>query len=86
MERRWESINRANIPVGSPVAEYSNQEYSAIVYGRGALFFEVLREKMGNQLFDAFILDYAKTYSWKITSPEGLHKMAEEHCICDLDS
>ncbi|HSL44206.1 MAG TPA: M1 family metallopeptidase [Anaerolineales bacterium] len=85
LEGRWESVDRAEIPVGLPVAEYSGQEYSAIVYGRGALFFVALREEMGSEAFDAFIQEYTETLSWEIATPEFLQSLAEKHCACELD-
>lgn len=86
LEGRWESVDRANIPIGQPVAEYSGQEYSAIVYGRGALFFVDLKEEMGAEAFDAFLKDYTGRLSWGIATPEFLQSLAEEHCSCDLDA
>jgi aminopeptidase N len=85
LEGRWESVGRADIPVGLPVAEYSGQEYSAIVYGRGALFFVALREEMGTETFDAFLKEYTETLSWGIATPEYLQSLAEKHCACELD-
>jgi aminopeptidase N len=68
------------------VASYENQEYSAIVYGRGPLFFVALKEVMGAEVFDRFLKEYTQTFSWKIATPEGMQSLAEEHCSCDLDS
>jgi aminopeptidase N len=84
LERRWESVGRADIPIGLPVASYSGEEYGAIVYGRGPLFFVALRDEMGQQTFDTFIKDFTETLSWDIATPEKLKAMAEEHCSCDL--
>ena len=85
LEARWDSVGRADIPIGLPVAEYSGQEYGAIVYGRGPLFFVALRERMGTETFDAFIKEYTETLSWGIATPEFLQTLAEEHCACELD-
>jgi hypothetical protein len=85
LEGRWESVGRADIPIGLPVAEYSGQEYGAIVYGRGPLFFVALRDEMGTETFDAFIKEYTETLSWGIATPESLHSLAEQHCACELD-
>jgi len=85
LEGRWESVGRADIPIGLPVAEYSGQEYGAIVYGRGPLFFVALREEIGTDAFDAFIKEYTETLSWDIATPEFLQSLAEKHCACDLD-
>jgi aminopeptidase N len=85
LEGRWESVGRADIPIGLPVAAYSGQEYGAIVYGRGPLFFVALREKIGTETFDAFLKDYTESLSWAIATPESLQSLAEKHCQCDLD-
>ena len=85
LEARWEGVNRAEIPIGLPVAEYSGQEYGAIVYGRGPLFFVALQERMGEEVFDIFIKDYTETLSWGIATPEFFQSLAETHCACDLD-
>ena len=81
---RWGSINYEKIPIGLPVAEYSDQEYGAIVYGRGPLFFVALKDEMGAEAFDAFLKDYTRTLSWKISTPQTLQSLAEKHCACDL--
>lgn len=85
LEARWDGVGRADIPIGLPVAEYSGQEYGAIVYGRGPLFFVALRERLGEESFDAFIKEYTDTLSWGIATPEFLQSLAEKHCACDLD-
>jgi aminopeptidase N len=87
LEGRWYSVpGGADIPIGLPVSEYSGQEYSGIVYGRGPLFFVELREEMGAEAFDAFIKEYTETLSWDIATPESLQSLAEKHCDCDLDA
>jgi len=85
LEGRWDGVGRADIPIGLPVAKYSGQEYGAIVYGRGPLFFIALREEMGTEIFDAFIREYTETLSWDIATPEFLQSLAEKHCGCGLD-
>jgi hypothetical protein len=86
LKGRWAAINDEKIPVGLPVASYTGQEYSAIVYGRGPLFFVALRDAMGKEAFDAFLKDYTEQLSWKIATPEFLQSLAEKHCACDLNS
>jgi hypothetical protein len=86
LEGRWERVNFAEIPIGLPVAEYSGQEYGAIVYGRGPLFFIALREEMGEEAYDKFLREYTDQLSWGIATPGFLHSLAEENCTCDLDA
>ena len=86
LERRWERVDKANIPIGLPVANYEGREYGAIVYGRGPLFFVALKDVMGAETFDRFLMDYTETFAWAIATPKALQSLAEVHCACDLDS
>jgi len=85
LDGRWGNLEYSKIPIGLPVAKYSADEYGAIVYGRGPLFFEALRDKIGGQTFDEFMVDYTATLSWNIATPESMQTLAEKHCSCDLD-
>jgi Peptidase family M1 domain len=84
LERRWERVNRAKIPIGLPVVAYEDGTYGPIVYARGPLFFVALRDEMGTEAFDAFLKDYTQSLSWKISTPETLQSIAEKQCACDL--
>ena len=86
LEGRWARTGNAEIPVGLPVREYRNNEYGSIVYGRGALFFEALRDEMGTDNFDLFIKAYTKNNSWDIATPEKLQMLAEKTCGCSLNT
>jgi aminopeptidase N len=86
LESRWERVDLAEIPVGLPVASYGAQEYGAIVYGRGPLFFEALRNEIGTTAFDQFIRQYVSAYAWGIATPEGLQETAEYSCECELEA
>jgi hypothetical protein len=84
LEARWEHIGNENIPVGLPVREYTDTEYGGIVYGRGAFFFEALRDEMGAEKFDIFMKEYVKSNAWDIATPEKMKGLAEQNCGCDL--
>jgi aminopeptidase N len=82
---RWARVNRERIPIGMPVARYEDFEYGAIVYGRGPLFFaELAEDQLGGDRFNAFLHDYYQTYQWGIATTEGLKRVAERVCACDL--
>lgn len=81
---RWSRVNNEPIPVGMPVEDYDGAAYSAIIYGRGALFFDALRERMGEEAFDAFMQDYTASNAWGIGTSEELKQLAEQNCNCDL--
>ncbi|HEX6288557.1 MAG TPA: M1 family metallopeptidase [Herpetosiphonaceae bacterium] len=41
-----------------PVESFDDQEYGAIVYGKGALMYDVLRQELGDEKFFAFLRRY----------------------------
>lgn len=81
---RWDRVDRADIPIGMPVANYDGVEYGAIVYGRGPLFVEALESEMGEAVFAAFLRDYVEMYSWALATGDDFRELAETHCGCDL--
>ena len=81
---RWSRVENATIPIGMPVADYNGAEYSAIVYGRGPIFFAELASLMGQENFHAFLRDYTNVHKWGIATTESLKQMAEAHCNCSL--
>jgi aminopeptidase N len=81
---RWDRVDREEIPIGMPVARYDGREYGAIVYGRGPLFLEALRETMGDVAFDEFLRSYYTTYKWDLATSAGFRALAEQACGCDL--
>ena len=86
LQGRWSRVDSQSIPIGMPVSEYEGVSYSAIIYGRGAFFFEALRDEMGEKEFDAFMKDYTESNSWGIATGESMKRLAEEHCNCNLTS
>ncbi len=86
LENRWAGIGNAKLPIGQPVASYTGGEYGAIVYGRGPLFFEALKEQIGADAFDAFLKEYTALFSWRIAEPRFLQALVEKHCDCDLQA
>lgn len=84
LHARWNAIEGAKIPIGLPVGDYDGREYSAIIYGRGALFFAALADVMGQETLNEFLRDYALTYRWRNAETDDLKRLAEAHCDCDL--
>ncbi len=84
LENRWARTNYANIPIGLPVSAYADNEYGAIVYGRGPLFFERLAEVIGEDTFDRFLQQYIRQFAWQTATTDTLKQLAESNCGCDL--
>ncbi len=85
LEERWDRVDRAEIPIGRPVSEYTPKEYGAIVYGRGPLFIQALSEHMGGDVSDGFFREYTKDFEWDIVDSLEFQAAAEAACNCQLD-
>lgn len=81
---RWNRLEDREFPIGLPVQAYHGNEYGAIVYGRGPLFFLAMEDAMGEKAFDAFLRDYTTRFKWGIATGVALKQLAEAHCACDL--
>jgi hypothetical protein len=84
--QRWDRVDRKEIPIGLPVSAYSETEYSAIVYGRGAIFFAELEKQLGQDEIDRFLQQYTKENQWQNATTGDLQLELETTCDCDLDS
>ena len=78
LRARWSRVNNEEKPIGLPVSEYQDQEYSAIVYGRGPLFLFALRDRIGADKMAELLRRYYAEYSWKIATPDEFRRLAEE--------
>jgi hypothetical protein len=84
MKARWDDIKDQKIPIGEPVSAYSSNSYADIIYGRGPLFFQALRQQIGQAAFDSLMHEYATSFAWEIATTDSFKKLAEQHCNCDL--
>jgi hypothetical protein len=58
--------------VAGPVASFSVQNYSAIVYGKGPLFFDAVRQRLGDQAFFTALQTYLQAHLYGIAYPQDL--------------
>jgi hypothetical protein len=70
--------------VNQPSSAFS-WDYEVIVYSKAALFFDALQQELGDELFRAFLHEYADQYRWKIATPDDLLRVAETVSGRDLD-
>ena len=79
------SASDPNWPIGLPVDQYSGlNDYAAIVYGKGALFFAALRQQLGDDVFFQFLHNYYQQYKYGFADSAGFERVAESTCSCDL--
>lgn len=65
-------------PVNLPVVAYSEAQYSAIVYAKGALFFHALREQIGRETFILALQTYYRRHLYGIATGDDLLAVVEE--------
>ena len=59
--------------IGGPVAGFRDQsDYVAVVYGKGPLFFDAVRQRLGDDAFFAGLHTYLARYRYGIAYPEDL--------------
>lgn len=74
-------------PIGLGIGEYeSESDYALFVYYKGALFFDALRNQLGERAFDAFLARYFQDFRYKFASADDFQRTAETVCRCDLQS
>jgi hypothetical protein len=59
-----------DMPVGLPVASYPRYLYSAVVYRKGPLYFQALREQVGDETFFAILRTYFVRHRYGIATAE----------------
>jgi hypothetical protein len=58
-------------PVNQPVASFLNgTQYETIVYGKGALFYDLIRDAVGTRRFDRFLHAYLQAHRWGIVDTD----------------
>lgn len=69
-----------DIPADSPVEAFDNQEqYTAVVYSKGALFFRELEKLLGRAAFEKSLRDYYEEYAFLEATPEEMLEAFESN-------
>jgi len=72
--RRWDKVDRREIPINKPVGFYNKEEYASIIYGRAPLFLIEVQNTMGEEKFHRFIRHLITNYSHRILTTELFKK------------
>lgn len=71
-----DALSSGDIRLDQPVDQFSAQEYGAIVYGKGAIMYDVLREELGEATFMAFLQRYYQQHAFeRVTNEEWLQTL-----------
>ncbi len=76
-----------DIEIGQPVSAFQGREntYGVVVYDRAALFFQALRQRLGDERFFAALQAYYHDNRYTLASPDALLAAFETACACELD-
>jgi aminopeptidase N len=87
LRARYEAAvrNGQDAVVDQPVAAFPTN-YSAIVYCKGALFFDALRQKVGDDVFFKIMQEYFRQYEYKIADGPAFLRIAEQVSGQDLQA
>lgn len=73
-------------PVGQSVCDFDTlNHYVKIVYDKGAIFLDTLRQGVGDETFFAILQEHYQRYKYKVATGEGFLTVAEEVAGRELD-
>lgn len=80
--------HNAEASIAQPLSAFFGREgdYSTLIYVRAALFFDEVRQQMGNASFEAALQQYYSTYQYQLVPPQALLAAFNTACRCDLSS
>jgi aminopeptidase N len=72
-------LGGGDAPVNLSTSAYTNNmQYGAVVYGKGALYYEALRKLIGDQSFFSALKTYYSRYNLKLAPAKGLLQIVKE--------
>jgi hypothetical protein len=64
-------------PVGQPASALAADNYELLVYAKAALFFNALRQRLGDKVYMEVMRTYVETYRWQIVTPQHFFGLAQ---------
>lgn len=77
--------NGQNAVVNQPAAAFG-PEYELMVYAKAALFFDALRQQVGDETYREILRQYLARFRWRIATPDDFLRVAESVSGQDLDA
>ncbi len=75
MSYEYVASRNKDLPINSPAAEYSSENYGSIVYAKTAVAFNYLEKYLSKPVFDACMKEYFSTWQFKHPEPKDLEKI-----------
>ncbi|MEW6230692.1 MAG: M1 family metallopeptidase [Chloroflexota bacterium] len=78
-------LEKGDRPVNTSIYDYDDElYYFAMVYRRGALFLEELRDSLGDEAYFRLLRDYVNDFSYDIATPQSFFAQAQRQSEVDL--
>ena len=79
-QRYEEEVRRPRLDtrVGQATGSFTRKAYGPVVYGKGPLFFQAVREAAGDARFNSWLRAYFNRYRYGVATAEDLLRMADE--------
>ncbi|MCB0212556.1 MAG: M1 family metallopeptidase [Anaerolineae bacterium] len=74
----YAKANGGNRAITDSVSEYTEAEYSAFIYGKGPLFFNALRQELGDDRYFEVMKTYLARYKYKNATKQDLIETIEQ--------
>ncbi len=85
-ELEWlvQARNNLEQPINLPATEYTELNYTLIIYNKGAIAFNYLRAYLGDSVFDSVMQEYYRQWKFRHPQPEDLREVFETQSGADL--
>lgn len=84
----WNEVIYGREPIGtvnSPIYDFNDHAaYLNRVYNRGAVFWDALRARMGERVFNAFLRDLYRRGSFRLITADDFLAVLSEHSPADI--
>jgi hypothetical protein len=91
LSARWQTpyavaaANGIDGPVDQAASAMTTANYELLAYAKAALFFDALRNRLGNEMYTQVMREYVETYRWQIVTPQHLFGLAQTLSDVDLN-
>ncbi len=83
LSARWRTpyavaaANGIDGPVDQAASAMTTANYETLAYAKAALFFDALRDQVGDEMYTRVMRTFVETYRWQIVTPQHLLSLAQ---------
>lgn len=72
-------------PVDQPAKAMTAANYELLAYAKAALFFDALRDELGEEIYTDVMRTYVETYRWQVVTPQHFFGLAQTRSVANLN-